>query len=1259
MKKTFRMFVALALVMLGTVNVSAGEIISLQEVPFWQHEGGWGLAELKNTNATFEWVVDQASGLPYGDSNVNNFADLSLYSKLYVTVTAGTPRFLLNRDIDEGQWSDNEAESHLIDNTKGGWSARYFTSEAGENEGETVYIVDLKQLNKDKGFAHLHAIKGANWSDVTIISMTVEQQTKQQVGWTSIINNGNFEGDDVSSFPVALDAVNVSGVQDPVITDGVGVNQSRGLAITTISGATQDWATQLFVKFNEGLPENTKWRFSMDVRAELGATVSSGCHGEPRSWIAGGIIPEFTVSNDWTTVTAEGTIGSDLADKLGSIAFDLNRDRDNENTFYFDNIKFEVFKLGTVAEFYADAIQIDFGFDTNIPDLVAASGKTRLMFPKGCVKVTVNGQDIDEENILSVEGFADGRFYIFMAEPLDDDADVNVQFTNPTDVNYHLIYKSGIEGDVIDYDGPATLNEDLMSGKDDVYSYAYAIPTLMKADPEDGSFNLPNDIREFTLTFDKLVDCKKLRATLGNEVLTVTPAEGAAEVIVLVRESTDPLPTDQYVLQVRNVCAEYQIDEEWYRDYDITLNIGKVEYDPEDQPKDLISDSYFANCKAGGIPEGFIVNFQGTNRTAQETFGSGPRMFDFAAGGDFTKGLYFREGYVEYGTVDGYALTLEAGKKYNIHFNTAMWKDNGSKTRFRILDEAGEPVYTEIISNTPNVNGSTGAVTKSTSVDIKFYPEADGNYVLRWESAGDETSDPGYMEILLANVAMKYTPNQVGYEETLALQTALDNAKKTRDGNTDERYDGAAFDELSAAILKYEAEMETYTAPSAFLNAAADLDAKREAMNTHRQNCDSYDTQIKKAIDVERQNAEKKFAKTELYAELSEIVAKYHGSSEWVNVNADVEPTIDPETGDEIVPEEKWELTYSYDVLKDDAVLPEAIAELTAIAKTTSLMFTEGESKCSDTGVKVAIERIRLGAEDLKGLGVEEEGEPIFEEATNALTDDDALIERMKEMAKAAIYGQLKDPANEMFAGEVDEVTLEEVTPTYDVTVFVKNPNIYKLSDKLDFTDEAVPGWTTPEGYNRPGLTAGWSASQGTSMIAEDCMFQTWGGSYRVEQTITDLPAGVYTIKFGFGERDVQDQVKGYVFAADSQGLEYTADCPHIGQSYPVLNVTLEQVTVTDGVLTIGVNADDGSHTFFNDVRLLLAGPADVDYSALYDEVTTGVETLATAQKSASVRFIELYDLNGRRITTARKGVQLVKKHMSDGTVRTEKVVRK
>ena len=149
-------------------------------------------------------------------------------------------------------------------------------------------------------------------------------------------------------------------------------------------------------------------------------------------------------------------------------------------------------------------------------------------------------------------------------------------------------------------------------------------------------------------------------------------------------------------------------------------------------------------------------------------------------------------------------------------------------------------------------------------------------------------------------------------------------------------------------------------------------------------------------------------------------------------------------------------------------------------------------------------------------------------------------------------------------------------------------------------------------------------------------------------------------MKFGFGERDVQNETKGQAYANDSEGLEYAIEAPYIGQSFPVQNISIEEVTVTDGILTIGVEAYDGSHTFFNDVRVLMTAPAaGLDYADLYDKVVTGVETLTTAQKSATIRFIELYDLNGRRITSAQKGVQLVKKFMSDGTVRTEKVIKK
>ena len=120
-----------------------------------------------------DWHEGESNGLPYGDGNVIRYADLSAYAKLIVDATEGEPRFLFNRDVDEGQWAENEAESHLIDNTKGGWSAKYFSSETQE-DGSTIWTVDLAQMVKDKGYAHLHAIKGANWSNCTATSMKLE-----------------------------------------------------------------------------------------------------------------------------------------------------------------------------------------------------------------------------------------------------------------------------------------------------------------------------------------------------------------------------------------------------------------------------------------------------------------------------------------------------------------------------------------------------------------------------------------------------------------------------------------------------------------------------------------------------------------------------------------------------------------------------------------------------------------------------------------------------------------------------------------------------------------------------------------------------------------------------------------------------------------------------------------------------------------------------------------------------------------------------
>ena len=190
-----------------------------------------------------------------------------------------------------------------------------------------------------------------------------------------------------------------------------------------------------------------------------------------------------------------------------------------------------------------------------------------------------------------------------------------------------------------------------------------------------------------------------------------------------------------------------------------TLKEGEEVPDPEPvvipEPEaplaegELIPD-FFSICDEGGIPYGYDVKFGNEDRAYPTTYTGGARIFNFAEGGDFTKAIYYREGYVQYGNVK--KLALEAGKKYIIYFNSAMWKESGATLEFTITKEGVETALVDsIITNAPNVNGAKDAVTGSTRSEIEFTPEADGNYILKWDASG-------WKEVLLANVGVKVAP---------------------------------------------------------------------------------------------------------------------------------------------------------------------------------------------------------------------------------------------------------------------------------------------------------------------------------------------------------------------------------------------------------------------------------------------------------------------------------------------------------------------
>jgi len=131
-------------------------------------------ATVKTDNVYGACVLNESTGLPYGNGNVpcTYYADLSSYGKLVVTVTDGEPRFLFNRAENDGDIAieyprdkDSKPYETVVDN----------------GDGTTTYTINLAAIVKKYGYAHLNAIKGANWANVTVTSMKLEAASESEV----------------------------------------------------------------------------------------------------------------------------------------------------------------------------------------------------------------------------------------------------------------------------------------------------------------------------------------------------------------------------------------------------------------------------------------------------------------------------------------------------------------------------------------------------------------------------------------------------------------------------------------------------------------------------------------------------------------------------------------------------------------------------------------------------------------------------------------------------------------------------------------------------------------------------------------------------------------------------------------------------------------------------------------------------------------------------------------------------------------------
>lgn len=161
--------------------------------------------------------------------------------------------------------------------------------------------------------------------------------------FTSIINNGDAEGDDLTNF-ISTEQ-NGQSVAPCLIGEAGSGADGVGHAFVVHSGNSpaNTWDTQFFIMGNKVLHEGDKIHVAFKYKADKGAGSESQTHSTPGNYIHwdGGLAVTFTT--EWQQFEKTMTIDASQAGENGMQTFAFNLGVLPEtNTYYFDDIEFDI-----------------------------------------------------------------------------------------------------------------------------------------------------------------------------------------------------------------------------------------------------------------------------------------------------------------------------------------------------------------------------------------------------------------------------------------------------------------------------------------------------------------------------------------------------------------------------------------------------------------------------------------------------------------------------------------------------------------------------------------------------------------------------------------------------------------------------------------------------------------------------------------------------------------------------------------------------
>lgn len=851
---------------------------------------------------------------------------------------------------------------------------------------------------------------------------------------------------------------------------------------------------------------------------------------------------------------------------------------------------------GMTGSFQYNVTSINLGSQTNL--LTLLNGRERLIFPTENATVKVNGV---AQELMSVEGMmvnGNARIFMFMSDYTIDDseqetADVKLSFTNPTDEAQKIMFNFGrFEGEALPNitDMAATFEDHV----GEYYPNAAKIPEVDSADPELNSINLPVGTTQFKVKFTGKADLSKLTAKFDDAPMTVSPNTGLADEVTLTRAAGD-VANGVHTITIENIIPEM----DWFEDKGTaTLKYSFGITDIGEGIKTYMKDN-FTESGNGTVPASWNVLSDGDVRTGATGLWGGCRLIGVS--GSFAPVVLYlcsrgvaSGGYANYGANDE-KLTLEPNT-YHLKYEAARWDGSGTRgLKVQVVSEEVKDGEGNIVSGgeiiaeqlTP-VNTDRNIEGQCNKGDLEFTVTEAGNYILKFFPTDANGNPAGYGDgLAVANIKVQTIPDVMGIYDLVALQDAMDVAKTAKNAAEGERFAGDTYTALDNVITKYTNTPPT--APSSFDGAVKELTDAAKAMDAHRKLCEDFDKLPADLLTNMDKYAETKFATQSIYEDLVNTFNKYATiETEEIEVDA-VMQTV--------------RYAKPKNITADDE-LQAGITEMTA-ANAKVAMFTEGASTNGTKGYAALHERLRRGIETAEALGISESN-PAVAAAIAELGDNDEVANALKaEIAKA-----------------LEEVT--EVTEPIDMTVFIKNPNIYvTTASENDFSDGAAPGWTiTGESISGNwGLAGGSGTHIATNDVPADEAL-TISSPVVVTQEITDLPNGTYQVTAFLGDRRGQDDfinnsgVKDdtktveenlaaakakvypmeYLFINTSATAEGAYDNKTQVQSNGVSwgvkdenKIVSKKFTVTDGKITLGVRNEGSPAWFaFNEIRIEL-----------------------------------------------------------------------